>query len=137
MFSIFDIRFEQKDKGKARIKCNTQCWYKNIIYVVVCSWNLTTLNKMLWTYALQVHMLEKNFFASFLLWLLLSNAPYFFFFLPFNSIHQFFPPPHTSGKHQPVLSVSINLLFLDSTLERSYCIYLSPSFIFHSIFHSA
>ena len=132
MFSIFDIYFEQKDIGKARIKCNTQCWYKNIIYVVVCSWNLTTLNKTLWTYALQVHMLKNFFFASFVLWLLLSNAPYIFFFLPFNSIHQFFPPPHTSsGKHQPVLSVSINVLLF---YIREIILYL-PFSIFHISLH--
>ena len=65
MFSIFDICFEQKDIGKARIKYNTQCWCNNIIHVGVCSWNLTTLNKMLWTYALQVHNIKKNFLLHF------------------------------------------------------------------------
>lgn len=65
MFSIFDICFDQKDINKAIIKCNTQCWCNNIIYVVVCSWNLTTLNKMLWTYALQVHNIEKFFLLHF------------------------------------------------------------------------
>ena len=52
---MFDILFSTKIK-RASIKYNTQCWCSIIIYEegIVCSWNLTMLNKILWAYALQV-----------------------------------------------------------------------------------